>query len=201
MVQLELRGRCGAFWRVIVGDDGSTEPRFRRHAAIGLRGVERIAPHEMRAVQPEGYRNQTLHRLGGSASVCGFTAMDVGCNAGRIERTYRDTRLDSVDHYFAIFPVAGQSAMIHNDQAVQLVVGDVAFVDAARPGTFFRDNGSDAWNTVKLEFAAPVPCVRSWIRAQAGLHRRGGTSAGRLLFNLIRDADQAEGSVLSLVDS
>src|SRR3954463_5228395 len=27
-------------------------------------------------------------------SACGFTALDIGCNADRIERTYRDTRLD-----------------------------------------------------------------------------------------------------------
>jgi AraC-like DNA-binding protein len=35
----------------------------------------------------------------------------------------------------------------------------------------------------------------------AGLHRRGGTSAGRLLFDLIRDADEAERSVSSRAES
>ena len=139
-----------------------------------------------------------------SKSFCGVVAMDVGCNAQRIERTYRDTRLDSIDHYFAIFQFAGQSAFTHNDQAMQLAVGDVAFVDAARPGTFFANNGSDAWNTVNtvtLSFPRQSLVSHLGFEPQAGLHRRGGTSAGRLLFNLIRDADQAEGSVLSPGDS
>ena len=40
--------------------------------------------------------------------------------------------------------------MTQNDQAVQLAVGDVALVDAARPATFFANNGSQPWNTVTL---------------------------------------------------
>ena len=136
-----------------------------------------------------------------SKSFCGFAAMDVGCNAQRIERTYRDTRLDSIDHYFAMFQVAGQSAFTHNDQAVQLAVGDVAFVDAARPGTFFANNGSDACNMVSLGLPRQSLVSHLGFEPQGGRHRRGGTSAGRLLFNLIRDADQAEGSVLSPGDS
>ena len=72
-------------------------------------------------------------------SARGFTALDIGSNAQRIERTYQDARLDSADHYFAALSrPRGQLAMIHNDQAVQLAVGDVAFVDAARPVTYSR---------------------------------------------------------------
>src|SRR4029079_4199111 len=49
-------------------------------------------------------------------SACGFTTLDIGCNAQRIERTHRDARLDGVDHYCTVFQVTGQSAMNHNDQ-------------------------------------------------------------------------------------
>jgi hypothetical protein len=44
-------------------------------------------------------------------NVYGFTALNIGCNAHRIERTYMDARLDGVDNYVAVFEVAGRSAM------------------------------------------------------------------------------------------
>jgi hypothetical protein len=34
----------------------------------------------------------------------------MGCNAHRIERTYRDVRLDGADHFVALFQLAGRSA-------------------------------------------------------------------------------------------
>jgi hypothetical protein len=44
----------------------------------------------------------------------GFTALDIGCNAHQVERTYRDVRLDGADHYFTLFQASGQLAMFHN---------------------------------------------------------------------------------------
>ena len=76
-----------------------------------------------------------------SINVRGFTALDIGSNAQRVERTYQDVRRDGADHYFALFLASGQLAMIHNDQAVRLALGDVALVDAARPVTYSADNG------------------------------------------------------------
>jgi AraC family transcriptional activator of tynA and feaB len=134
-------------------------------------------------------------------SVPGFTALDIACNAQRIERTYRDARLDSADNYCTVFQVAGQSAITHNDQALQLAVGDVAFVDAALPLTYFANNGSEAWNTLTLSLPRQSLVSHLGFEPQGGLHRRGGTSAGRLLFGLIRDADQTEGPALSPADS
>jgi hypothetical protein len=99
---------------------------------------------------PEGAEPNAFTGWVRPVKVCGFTAVDFGCNAGRIVRTYHDTRLDSVDNYFVLFPVAGRTAIVHNDQAVQLGVGDVGLFDAARPSTSFCDNGSDAWNAVAL---------------------------------------------------
>jgi AraC-like DNA-binding protein len=150
---------------------------------------------------PEGAEPNAFTGWVRPVNVSGFTAVDFGCNAGRIERTYRDTRRDSVDHYFAFFPVAGRTAVVHNDQAVQLGVGDVGLVDAARPATFVGDNTSDAWNNVALNLPRQSLVSHLGFEPQAGQHRRGGTSAGRLLLNLIREADQAEGSAFSLADS
>jgi AraC family transcriptional regulator, positive regulator of tynA and feaB len=94
----------------------------------------------------------------------GLTALDIGCNAHQVERTYRDFRLDGADHYFTLFQASGQSAMIHKDQAVRLAVGDVALVDAARPVTYCADNGSEPWTTVSLSLPRQS-LVRTVIRA------------------------------------
>jgi AraC-like DNA-binding protein len=146
---------------------------------------------------PEGAEPNAFTGWVRPVKVCGFTAVDFGCNAGRIERTYHDTRLDSVDNYLVLFPVAGRTAIVHNDQAVQLGVGDVGLFDAARPSTFFRDNGSDALNAVALHLPRQSLVSHLGFEPQGGLHRRGGTSAGRLLFDLVRNTDEGEDSTAS----
>ena len=132
-------------------------------------------------------------------NVRGFTALDIGSNAQRVERTYQDVRRDGADHYFALFPASGQLAMIHNDQAVRLAVGDVALVDAARPVTYSADNG-EQWNTVSLSLPRQSLVSHLGFEPRGGLYRRGGTPAGRLLFDLIRTSDNSEGSALSPAD-
>ncbi len=150
---------------------------------------------------PEGVEPDAFAGWVRPVGVCGFTALDIGCNAHRVERTPRDARLDGVDHYFAVFQVGGQSAMTHNDQAVRLEVGDVAFVDAARPITYFADNNGAPWNTVTLNLPRQSLVSHLGFEPQGGLYRRGGTPAGRLLFDLIRDTDKSEGSAHSPADS
>jgi AraC-like DNA-binding protein len=146
---------------------------------------------------PEGIEPNAFIGWVRPASVCGFTALNVGSNAERVERTYRDVRLDSEDHYFALFQVAGQAAINHNDQAVRLAVGDVALVDAARPYTAFANNGRELWNIVTLNLPREALVSHLGFEPQGGICRRGGTPAGRLLFDLIRDSDRGEGSALS----
>ena len=133
-------------------------------------------------------------------NVRGFTALDIGSNAQRVERTYQDVRRDGADHYFALFPASGQLAMIHNDQAVRLAVGDVALVDAARPVTYSADNG-EQWNTVSLSLPRQSLVSYLGFEPQGGLYRRRGTPAGRLLFDLIRTSGNIEGSAFSPADS
>ena len=119
--------------------------------------------------------------------------MDIGCNSHRVERTYRDVRLDGADHYFAVFLVNGQLAMTHNDQTVRLAAGDVAFVDAARPVTYFADSQGALWNTVSLNLPRQSLVSHLGFEPQGGLCRRAGTAAGRLLFDLIREIDSGDG--------
>ena len=132
-------------------------------------------------------------------NVRGFTALDIGSNAQRLERTYQDVRRDGADHYFALFLASGQLAMIHNDQAVRLSVGDVALVDAARPVIYSADNG-EQWNTVSLSLPRQSLVSHLGFEPQGGLYRRSGTPAGRLLFDLIRTSDNGERSALSPAD-
>jgi AraC family transcriptional activator of tynA and feaB len=134
-------------------------------------------------------------------TVRGFTTLDIGSNAQRVERTYRDVRLDGADHYFTLFPASGQLAMIHNGQAVQLAVGDVALVDASRPVTYCAHTGSEPWNTISLSLPRQSLVSYLGFEPQGGLFRRGGTPAGRLLFDLIRTSDNGEESALSPADS
>jgi AraC family transcriptional regulator, positive regulator of tynA and feaB len=125
------------------------------------------------------------------------TAGDLGCYAHRVERTQRDVRRDGADHYLILFQVAGRSALTQMDQAVELTAGDVAFVDSARPVTYLSRHRNARWLSLRL----PRKSVHSHLgfEPRVGLGRHA-TRAGRLLFDLIRDAD-AESATLSSADS
>ena len=150
---------------------------------------------------PEGVEPNAFAGWVRPVNVCGFTALNIGCNARRVERTCRDARLDGVEHYFAVFQVGGQSAITHNDQALRLAVGDVALVDAAQPVTYFADNKGAPWNTVTLNLPRQSLVSHLGFEPKGGLYRRGGTPAGRLLFDLIQETDGGEGSAFSPADS
>src|SRR5262249_26111680 len=148
----------------------------------------------------EGIKPVSFSGLVRPVNVRGFTALDIGSNAQRVERTYQDVRRDGADHYFALFPAGGQLAMIHNDQALRLAVGDVALVDAARPVKYFADN-DEQWNTVSLSLPRQSLVSHLGFEPQGGLCRSGGTPAGRLLFDLIPSSRNGGGSGLSPADS
>jgi AraC family transcriptional regulator, positive regulator of tynA and feaB len=123
---------------------------------------------------------------------CGFAAMDAGCNAHRVERTWGDVRRVGVEDYCAIFEVAGQSAVIQNGQAFNLAVGDFALVDLSRP-TAFSNTGSAHWLSLNLPRQPLISHLG--FEPQGGLYGRGGTSAMRLLHQLVRDAIEDEPSL------
>jgi AraC family transcriptional regulator, positive regulator of tynA and feaB len=55
--------------------------------------------HYSEGIKPSAFTGRPV-------KVRGFTALDIGCDARRVEPTYRDVRLDGADHYFALFQVA-----------------------------------------------------------------------------------------------
>jgi AraC family transcriptional activator of tynA and feaB len=132
-------------------------------------------------------------------SLSGFAVIDLSCNAHRVARTQHDVRLDGMDYYFAIFQVAGRLTIIQNDRAGQLAVGDAVLVDSARPGTYVSDDRYGQWVSLQLPRRSLVSHLG--FEPQGGILRRGGTAAGRMLFDLVRDADTGDESTFSPAES
>jgi AraC family transcriptional activator of tynA and feaB len=149
--------------------------------------------HSMESVERNTF-NGWLRRL----SVSGLTAVDICCDAHRFERTHQDVRLDDRDHYKVVFQVAGQSTIYQNDQCVQLAVGDVALVDVARP-MMCVSGGSMRRLSVNLPRRSLVSNLG--FEPQGGAFRRGGTPAGRFLYEVVLDALRGSGSACPPVDS
>jgi AraC family transcriptional regulator, positive regulator of tynA and feaB len=121
---------------------------------------------------------------------CGFVAIDLSCNAHRVERTQRDARVDGVDHFYAVFQVAGRSMMIQNDQAVKLSVGDAALVDSNRPVTYVSES---SYGHFALQLPRRSLVSHLGYEPQDGFCGRSETRAGRLLFQqLVLDAVEDE---------
>jgi AraC-like DNA-binding protein len=152
--------------------------------------------HNLVGVDPNTFSGRLL-----SLSVNGLTATatDIRCKAHRFERNQRDVRLDDLDHYKAVFQLAGQSTIYQNDQCVQLAVGDVALIDVARPITWVSDDGSVRHLFLHLPRRPLVSHLG--FEPQGGACRRSGTPAGRLLYEVVLDALKGGGSAYPPVDS
>ncbi|SHK51109.1 transcriptional regulator, AraC family [Bradyrhizobium lablabi] len=147
---------------------------------------------------PQGVERDAFQGWARRLNVCGLAAADIGWNARRIERTYRDARLDGMEHYYVRIQVSGKSAMIQNDQARRIAVGDVVLVDAARPVTYFGNNASARWVSLHLPRQSLISHLG--FEPQGGFCRRG-TPAGRFLHEVVVDALKGEGSSFSAADS
>jgi AraC family transcriptional activator of tynA and feaB len=119
-------------------------------------------------------------------NVCGFTAVDICCNAHRFERTHQDVRLDNFDYYKAVFQVAGRSTIYQNDQCVRLAVGDVALVDTGRPITCVSDDAGVQRFSLHLPRRSLVSHLG--FEPQGGIYRGRGAPAARLLYEVVHDA-------------
>jgi AraC-like DNA-binding protein len=127
-----------------------------------------------------------------SISGSGFAAVEIAGRVNRVERTHRDTRLDGVDQYAAVFQIAGQSTMSQNGQVVQLAAGDVVLVDKARPVTYVSDGKSAQWLSLQLPRKSLISHLG--FEPQGGASGRGGPPAGHLLYEVALNAlksDQA----------
>jgi AraC family transcriptional activator of tynA and feaB len=128
---------------------------------------------------------------------CGFTALEVDRGAYRSARTHRDARLIGADYYYAVFQLAGRSALAQNDELLQLAVGDVALLDAAQPAACFA--GDSRWLRLQLPRQSLISHLGYELRG--GLYAHGGTPAARLLFELVCSAGEGDGAASSSADS
>jgi len=131
--------------------------------------------------------------------VSGLSALDIRCNAPGWERNHQDVRLDDLDHYKAVFQLAGRSTIYQNDQCVHLAVGDIALIDMARPMTCVSDDESLRWLSLHLPRRSLVSHLG--FEPQGGACRRSGTPAGRLLYEIVLDALNGGGSGCPPIDS
>jgi len=133
---------------------------------------------------PGGIEPETFGGRARAGSICGFVTVNLSCNAPRVERTDRDFRSDGMEHYCAIFQMAGQSTVVQNDHAVELAVGDVALVDAARPVTYVSEKRNGRWLSLQLPRQSLISHLG--FEPEGGLCGDSETLAGRLCFRLIR---------------
>jgi AraC family transcriptional regulator, positive regulator of tynA and feaB len=107
-------------------------------------------------------------------------------HAYSVKREHHDVRFDKVDHYHVLFQAAGSATVIQNDQISELAPGDTVLVDAARPSLVVNNGG--------IQFDLVLP--RQPLMFHVGLELRGGlrsprgVSAGRVLRQIIADADE-----------
>ena len=149
---------------------------------------------------PEGIEPSVFAGWVRPFSLWEFLALDIGSNAQRIERTKRDVRLDGMEYYAAVFQLAGRSAISQNDQVVSLAVGEVVLVDATRPLTYLSSDENTQWNCLSIQLPRQSLVSHLGFEPQGGICRRG-TLAGRLLLDIIRNADNGERIACAAADS
>jgi AraC family transcriptional activator of tynA and feaB len=141
---------------------------------------------------PGGIEPKTFFGRARVRSICGLRSVDLSSNAHCLERTHQDVRVDARDHYYAIFQMTGQSRIIQNDRNIELTVGDVALIDAARPVTYVSENGSGHWGSLQLprRSLASHLGLKPWCPS-----RCSGAVAARPLRQLLQDGVEDEPSM------
>jgi AraC family transcriptional regulator, positive regulator of tynA and feaB len=146
--------------------------------------------------RPEGIERATFTGSAQTEKFCGLDAIDISGNAYRVERTNRDVRLDGIDSYFATLQLAGQSTLAHNDQIINLAVGDIVLYDNTRPATWLSEGRRGRW----FSFALPRQSLISHlgVEPEGGLYAHSARLPARLLQRLVLDAmDERESALAS----
>lgn len=139
---------------------------------------------------PEAIGHKAFTGRARPRAVCGLIGIDITCNAPRVERRQRDIRLDDMEHYYAVFKVAGRSTIVQNDQTMNLGVGDAMLIDSARPVTYVNDDGYGQFFSLQLPRRSLVSHLG--FEPQHSSQGRDANRAGRLLFQLVMDAVEDE---------
>jgi AraC family transcriptional regulator, positive regulator of tynA and feaB len=119
--------------------------------------------------------------------VFGFAAVDLTCNATRLERTKTDIRRDNMEYYYVTLQDTGESIISHNDRVANITAGDVVLLDSTRPVTFISPAQDSAqW----LGLQVPRQNLVSYLgfEPQGGACGRRQVQAARLLRQLALDA-------------
>ena len=147
---------------------------------------------------PEGVELKTFAGSVRPLSICGCAAIDLSCNAPRVERTNRDARLDGMEHYYAVIQLSGRSTMVQNDRVAEMAVGDVALVDSTRPVTYYSENGPGRWLSLHLPRQSLISHLG--LEPEGGLRGPSQTLAGRTFFRLVQDAANQAGLSSALAE-
>jgi AraC family transcriptional regulator, positive regulator of tynA and feaB len=130
--------------------------------------------------------------------VFGFVAMDLTCNATRVERTELDIRRDDMAYYYVTVQAAGESTIIHDDRVVNVTAGDVVLLDSTRPVTFVATDQRRHVPWLGLQLPRQNLVSYLGFEPQGGTCGRRQTQAARLLCQLaldpVSDAEPAFGS-------
>jgi AraC-like DNA-binding protein len=116
--------------------------------------------------------------------VFGFAAVDLTCNAGRVERTKMDIRRDDMEYYYVTARSSGESTIIHDDRVVNLAAGDVALLDSTRPVTFVSAAGHRCAQWLGLQLPRHNLVSHLGFEPKGGACVRRGAQAARLLYQL-----------------
>jgi AraC family transcriptional regulator, positive regulator of tynA and feaB len=128
------------------------------------------------------FRGRIRHR-----KLFGLVAMDFTCNAPVVERTRRDARSDSREHYYAAIQLAGGSAIVRDDQSLAMRVGDIALVDSARPVTFAGDEKHQYGQWFCLQLPRRSLISHIGFEPDVGAYGRRETRPARLFDQLVVD--------------
>jgi hypothetical protein len=118
--------------------------------------------------------------------VFGFAAVDLTCNATRLERTELDIRRDNMEYYYVTVQDTGESTIIHNDQVVNITAGDVVLLDSTRPVTFISP-AQDSAQWLGLQVPRQNLASHLGFEPQGGACGRRQAQAARLLCQLALD--------------
>jgi AraC family transcriptional regulator, positive regulator of tynA and feaB len=127
--------------------------------------------------------------------VFGLAAMDLACNATRVDRTTQDIRGDSLEYYYITVQSAGESTIIHDDRVVNVAAGDVVLLDSRRPVTFVSAVQPPYGQWLGLQLPRQNLVSYLGFEPQGGACGRRQAQAARLLCQLaldpVSDADPA----------
>jgi AraC family transcriptional regulator, positive regulator of tynA and feaB len=128
-------------------------------------------------------------------SVFGLSAVTLGSNIERLNRTARHTRFINLEAYRIFFQVSGRSTFAYRDRFLQLDAGALVLVDPVFPMTIINETGLAHHMALLLprrELASHLG-----FEPRAGL-QASGTSANRLLLQLMGEALRDDGAANAL---